>query len=201
VEVAGRNGDLHFDNGRFANVDLTFTAYFMDLDEFNNFRDKLVSQTGYQRLEDSHHPDEFRQAVLSGGLEPDVLGEGLTYVQTEITFTAKPQRFLKSGERLLTLSTETTLIQNPTNCKSNPLIRVYGYGILTVDGISISISTHSKEYVVIDCDIMDCYANDGSNMNAYFIGEYPVFPAGNFTFQINSSTISKVEIIPRWWRL
>jgi phage-related protein len=132
VEVPGRNGDVHFDNGRYSNVELNFTAYFMDVEEFNDFRDKMVAMIGYQRLEDSHHPDEYRMAVLTGGIEPEVLGEGLTYVQVDLTFTAKPQRFLKSGDNPITFNltpgvvVDNLLFNNPTQYTSLPLIRVYG---------------------------------------------------------------------------
>lgn len=198
TEVDGRNGVLHFDKGRYANTDLKFDIFFMDLNEYVDFKDKISSLTGYQRLEDSHHQDEFRYAVLSGGLEPEVGGEGLTYCSLELNFTAKPQRYLKNGEQYTTL-TNSGAIYNPTSYEAKPELIVYGYGTITVNDISMTISQHSHEKLIIDCDLMDCYYDD-INMNQFVSGDFPVLNGGNNPITIDS-TITRIDILPRWWRL
>lgn len=99
VSVPGRNGDLALDNGRYENIEVTYPANIPT--DFGNkleaFRAALCRQRGYQRLEDSYHPDEYRLGVFGSGMDPDVipLNRGGDF---KLAFTCKPQRFLKSGE-------------------------------------------------------------------------------------------------------
>lgn len=101
VAVPGRNGDLIIDNGRYNNLTLTYKAFIVK--EFQNrmsgFRAAMMKQTGYQRLEDSYHPDEFRLASFAGGISPDNMGPFNRNGEFDLVFNCKPQRFLKSGEQ------------------------------------------------------------------------------------------------------
>ena len=110
-EVPGRNGALVVDHNSYKNVDITAeiviprrngTADF--LERFDNLRTSLLTQRGYQRLEDSLYPDEYRMACIK-----DVTyakGNPYSGVAT-VTFDAMPQRYLTSGETAaLTLSSD-----------------------------------------------------------------------------------------------
>jgi phage-related protein len=198
VEVDGRNGVLHLDKERYANTDLKFDIFFPNLDDYSDWKNKIMPLTGYQRLEDSHHPDEFRYAVLTGGLEPTVAGEGLTYCSVELNFSAKPQRFLKTGEQYTTL-TQSGAIFNPTAYDAKPQLIVYGYGTIQVNDISMTIDSHSHDYLLVDSDLMDCYVDD-INMNQFVSGDFPVLHSGDNPIIIDS-TITRIDILPRWWRL
>lgn len=104
IEVPGRNGDLSIDNGRYKNIEVTYPANIprQFAAKFGNFRADISRKRGYQRLEDTYHPDEYRQGVLVEGLNPDVtaLNRG---GQFDLKFNCKPQRFLKSGDMPITL--------------------------------------------------------------------------------------------------
>lgn len=99
IEVPGRNGDLSIDNGRYKNIEVTYPANIprQFAAKFDQFRAAISRKRGYQRLEDTYHPDEYRQGVLVEGLDPDVtaLNRG---GQFNLRFNCKPQRFLKSGD-------------------------------------------------------------------------------------------------------
>ena len=108
IEIPGRNGDFSLDKGRFKNITVTYPVfnYETNLADFrtrlSDFRNALKSKIGYQRLEDTFHPDEFRMATFIDvfGVQPVMCNTASTI---ELTFNCKPQRFLKSGETAQTV--------------------------------------------------------------------------------------------------
>ena len=63
-EVPGRNGAILFDMGNYKNMPLKYPAFIIKglptrIRDFLNF---AGAQIGYQRLEDTYHPYEFRMA-------------------------------------------------------------------------------------------------------------------------------------------
>ena len=107
VSIPGRNGDLALDKGRFENVEGTYKAGLFGVDEIDfakaisDFRNFLCSRKGYVRLEDDYNPDEYRMAVYKDGLDVDA--KQLKAGEFDIVFDCKPQRWLKSGEEVVTI--------------------------------------------------------------------------------------------------
>lgn len=99
VAVPGRNGELVVDNGRWRNIEVSYPANIpRDFDQrMTEFRSAMCRQRGYQRLEDTYHPDEYRMGAFVMGIEPETipLNRGGDF---NLVFNCKPQRFLKSGE-------------------------------------------------------------------------------------------------------
>ena len=97
VEVAGRNGSLYIDQGRYEDVPHTYHIVALTKDAGSNLINALASKIGYYRLEDSFNPTEYYSAVFTPTVEPKI--SSTRDVNTfKITFTRKPQRWLKSGE-------------------------------------------------------------------------------------------------------
>ena len=152
VDIPGRNGSYALDQGRFSNIEVTYNGGMVD-DDVANFADKmsafrnwLCSKKGYIRLEDEYNPDEYRMAVYKSGLEVD--HEGLLTGEFDITFACKPQRWLKSGETAIDVTSGDT-ITNPTLFDSSPLLAVEGYGHITINGEDVEIYTTSIGDVVL----------------------------------------------------
>lgn len=106
IEVPGRNGELHIDNGRWRNIDVTYNNCVIERDfteQFGDFRAYCARQRGYQRLEDTFHPDEYRLADMMQGIKVSSVGTRYNSGKFDLTFNCKPQRFLKSGEEPITL--------------------------------------------------------------------------------------------------
>ena len=200
IEIPGRSGSLFIDNKRFKNTEHSYDAWIGE-DLENNLtalRAFLLSSTGYCRLEDTYHPDEFCKAIFKGPLDVEtILLEAGVFT---LTFTRMPQRFLKSGEIEVEL-TATDTIKNPTLYASKPLVRVYGYGDIVVNGYSITIAQNDLPYIDIDSEVVDCYCYQ-SNANSYVTMNsvnYPVLSPGSNLITISSPTITKLVITPRWW--
>lgn len=201
ISVSGRNGDLLLDNGRYENIEVTYPAFIVKGFDVNieGMRDWLMSSVGYHRLEDTYHPDEYRIGRYKGGIDVSVKA-GMRAGGFNLTFDCKPQRFLKSGEKFITVADGDVLI-NPSSMKALPIIRVYGAGTLGVGSETVTISAHSSAYMDIDCDLMDAHCGS-ANLNSYLSlssGEFPSLD-GKSGIDIGAG-ITKVEIMPRWWRL
>lgn len=197
THVNGMDGDLHFYYGSHQNVSITYLCIISR--DFKNryaaFRSWICSLRGYKKLEDFVYPDEFRMAILeeinpkSSSKDPNGF---------DVTFSCKPQRFLKSGEDILTY-TSSGKIRNPTLFDAKPLIRVYGTGQLEVGGETITISSNDG-YTDIDCELQDAYHEaDNRNENiALSNGEFPKIHPGDSGIKLASGM--KAEIKGRWFR-
>ncbi len=212
VSIPGRNGDLLFDNGRYRNCERQYVIYVtMDstLPESatNNgiyFANRLIAalqrQTGYQRLEDDYDADVYMMAYLSKS--PDVVSWRGDDVTLTVTFTRKPQKFLKSGETRVSYSNGDALV-NQTNFIALPLVRVYGTGSGTVSIGSETIQVSNiSSYIDIDCESQNAYKgtqNQNSKINLVSGDFFALMPNSNgISF---TGDITKVDITARWWTL
>ena len=206
VSIPGRNGDLVIDRGRYKNIQVTYPVSICE-----NFaayaeaaRSWLLYPCGYCRLEDDYDPDHFRMALYKGPLSftPGFLNQT---GEASIAFDCKPQRFLKAGEREITLN-GAALLRNPTGFPALPLITVYGSGtgqlqvgdyaiqVLKLDG-PLTLDSEMEEAYALPLTADTQYRND-----CISAPDFPVLGPG--TSRISwSGGITKIEIIPRWWTL
>lgn len=203
ISIPGKNGAIPLDQGRFENISVKYPAgaFGKTQSEFASnimkFRNVLASRYRYVRLSDDYNTDEFRLGMYRSGLEtkPVLMSRAGEF---DIVFDCKPQRFLTSGETVVT-KTSSGSISNPTNFDAQPLLVVTGTGTLTVNGVQITIS---KTPTTIDCESMEAY-NGTTSRNGDIVltpNEFPVLSPGSNTITL-SAGITKVEITPRWWRI
>lgn len=105
LNIPGRNGDLLGFGSKLENVEITYRAFIYTNFDANiaALRSFLLSHVGYFKLTDSYHPDEYRLAYYKGPFVPDVTannGAG----SFDLVFTCKPQRFLDSGEEVVSIT-------------------------------------------------------------------------------------------------
>ena len=158
----------------------------------------LMSSRGYCRLEDSYEPDCYRMASYAGPF--DAANWMNLYGRATIEFDCMPQRWLKSGETPVSITSGQTL-QNDWQ-PALPLIQLTGTGDgeLTVGGSTITIAG-VEGGLTIDSDTQNAY--DGTtNKNSIITvsGGFPVLAFGE-TIVAFSGGITAVQITPRWWRL
>lgn len=146
IEIPGRNGAYMLDRGRFHNVTVTYPAgmFARDGEDFadgiRKLRNALASRRGYCKLIDEYNPLEYRMAVYRGGLEvePAAINGDNKAAQFEIQFDCKPQRFCIDGEQPVKV-VDGGVIDNPTLFESRPLLQVWGYGEIGINGETITI--------------------------------------------------------------
>lgn len=142
ISIPGRNGAFWQGHGRFENIEVTYHCVVGEstkpdfVDAMSDVRSWLCSPVGYCRLEDDYNPNEYRMAVYKSGLETDE--PFVTGAEFDIVFDCKPQRFLKSGETAVSVTSGDT-VTNPTRFEAKPMIEVVGYGNIGINGDSIVV--------------------------------------------------------------
>lgn len=142
ISIPGRDGEYAMDNGRFNNIQIKYIcALGADTQtDFNtaisDLRNWLASRKGYKRLEDEINTGEYRMAVFKDGLEVPTLNKKTGTF--DVVFDCKPQRFLNSGETAVSVASGGA-ITNPTLFDAKPLLQVWGYGGISINGETISI--------------------------------------------------------------
>lgn len=210
VEVPGKNGTIFLYDGNYRNIDVTYNAWIGKIDgehevdlNLRKLRSFLMSREGYVRIEDTYHPDEFRFGAYNEAIDPNV-HESLQAVEFEMTFTCKPQRFIKKFYDVPVEITESGYkFYNETYFVSKPLARVYGIGRVTINGTPITINSANK-YTDIDCELQEAYRNTlATNCNSKITlsnAKFPYLSPGNNTIAFDSG-ITKVELYPRLFNL
>ena len=201
VMIPGRNGNLNLDNKRFNNFTLVENLYIrkditQNADALRQFL--AAHSTTYYPIEEDFTPEIFRMARYSGAFTVETFDHvGGAF---SIEFDCKPQRFLKSGTVMQEITSGSAL-NNPTAFASQPLIRIYGNGTLTIGTQTVTVTGNSNAYVDVDSEIMDCfYGTTNLNSKVALSGhEFPVLEPG--ANAITYTDITKVEITPRWYMI
>ena len=203
VEIPGRNGAYALDKGTFNNIEVTYPAgIFADTEAdfaqaVSDLRNFLCSRVGYVRLEDDYNPNEYRLAIYKSGL--DVEHDFLIAGEFELVFECKPQRFLKSGETAISVTSGNS-ITNPTLFDARPQLQLWGAGNIYInnqriylDGgapignIEVSDDIYEHRIKTKEITIDDTYANVGDVLSCRGV----IFDNDLF---VDSGTISNVSI-------
>lgn len=225
-DIPGVNGSRPGSSERLKNIVVTYPCFIFTQfkENLTRLRSFLLSRRGLVRIADTYHDDEFRLGMALGPIDPDVNRKNDSG-EFNLQFTCLPQRWLVSGEVVQTLEVEdkafgaSLTIDNPTYFDSQPLLHIFG------DGGRVYVSklnaAHPTEIVIdseltvtdffVDCQTMAIYSGD-ENLSAsvgferYDKGwlrgvDAPVLVSGQNSVGVNpGGNISKVEIMPRWWR-
>lgn len=162
VSVPGRNGDLIIDNGRWKNKQVTYPAFFPYNfpEKMEAFRAAICRKLGYQRLEDSYHPDEYRMAEFVNGITPTNMAAYNKSGDFRLTFNCKPQRFLKSGDEPIQFI-PPIIFAGEMSCGYIP---VNGSVTYTMHGgseeLMVQIHTYDAQGTIREISTEYCYSGD-----------------------------------------
>ena len=195
-----------------------------------SLRSELASKSNYKRLTDTYHPDEFRLGIYRSGLEvdPKVYNRAGGFT---IKFDCKPQRFLVSGEDSHvytgngTITNPTLFASSPIiKVTGNGSVAIGDYLFAVRDNNStIIIDTEIMDSYVPAAEVY-YLTDENDNIITNEIGIeievangniYPLNMNSKVEFAnsvipkiepgevriLKSSTITRLEIIPRWWRI
>lgn len=180
-EIPGRNGEYALDKGRFKNITLEYPAGAFDstqsdfADKISDLRNELASRKGYKRLEDEYNPDEYRMAIFKDGFSVDPKHYSRAG-EFNITFNCKPQRYLKSGETPIDVTSGDT-VTNPTLFESQPLLEIKGSGDIDFNGSKITVyssalgdiglTATASKYLTLST--YNCYIHDDETIGTEFL--------------------------------
>lgn len=202
--VPGRNGVILFQEDAWEDVPRPYKVWLAEdandtlVEKVDAFEAWINSKKGYTRLEDNFEPDIYRLAYYSGG---DGFSNELTqYGEAVLTFTCRPERFLKTGETAVTV-TNGSVLANPTKYVSMPLIHIEATNqtiTVTINGKTITATV--ADYINIDCERQDAYRLVAENKNTSISGSFPTIAPGNNAVTI-TGTATLVTITPRYYTI
>lgn len=205
--IPGRDGDLLLPNGRFPNVQVTYSV-FLPAKTLAQLQEKITAVKAwlytepdrYHELRDSYDTGTFRRAVINNALDiEDQLNKIGVFT---VSFSCMPFKYLDSGQETITLTNSSTTLMNPTAFAAKPLLRVNGSG----EGrISIQNSggnmhwdiTDIDGYVEIDSEQMNCYKGVEPKNDCVEGNGFPILRPGANKI-IFAGDITSVTITPRW---
>lgn len=211
-EIPGRNGSVIEQLDAWEDITISYQIWFAD--EYFKIADAqkqaraivswLYSQKGYCRLEDDFEPEYFRVGYFCGPI--DIETDLCRYGSATINFVCRPERFLKSGEEIISLLPNgPRTVSNPTAFTAKPLIHIEVSTAGQVGGLvgTGNILLDVTDYLNVDCETQDVYRQSAENRNNKFTGTMPTFVGGANTVNLRdlAGDISKIEITPRWWTL
>ena len=195
VSVPGRNGDVVIDNGRYNNIDVSYTCYCKDLSANMKAIKQWLCRPGYFKLTDSYDPLYFRYAAFASKLKVDEMLKNVG--KTELVFNCKPFRYSIVGQTKQALIASGT-VTNPESFPSLPYIKITGSGAVTLTiGAKAYSFTSVPTYLEIDSELMSCYKGGTLYNNRIGFTEFPVLQPGNNSVSWTGS-VTKIEIIPNW---
>ena len=201
VQVPGKTGDLHFDNGRYSNITRTYKCVCMDNPRKNipAFVSAILTLKGYQRIEDTLNDEYYKMGEFTGNVTP-AFTKTKDAARFDISFDCKPQKWLKIGEIQRTLSTGSNTIINPTYYDAYPLLEITGNGNIGIGSNTITI-TGSTDTIILDLDLGDAYSKTAhANRNSLVSWTAkPSVKSGQSGITVASGMTAKIT--PRWWTL
>lgn len=200
-DIPGKDEQIILDNGKFKNTSLKFNIslvpllYKFDVQETVYQIKKWLKMGSYQKLETPYEPYGYRLAYIKS--ISDFTYKTNDVVSFKVEFSCKPYLFLYEGQRVITQTSKSFIIKNPTEITSKPYMKIYGNGDITIKVINKSCKVEKVvDFVEIDSEIMDCYKNN-SNLNVNFSGNFPEFVSGENQITVTGE-ISQIDIIARW---
>ena len=209
VQIAGRSGDLHIDEGAFNNRAGVVACYALDSTYTSNAPTAnvtgkmdavlafLFGTPGYRKLQTSDDTGHYWYARVSNGGE---ISARLGLLNPfSIEFDCKPFRYVVGGETIVDNVTSLTEFVNPTGFNAYPLLYITatGAGAISNDGGQINILDDTHGEIIIDCEDWRAYKSSGTAVDYMIQADaFPYLRPGSDGFTITGNIIVKVS--PRY---
>lgn len=200
VSVPGKSGDVHFDNGRYMNKEIVYKCACMKdaKNQVPALCAAIIAKSGYLRIEDSINSDYYKMGEYAGKTVPN-FGTFKRAARFDLAFDCKPQKWLKIGEKQITVGSTDKII-NPTGFPAYPLLEVTGNGVIGIGGRTLTVA-NNPGVLMFDCEIGDAYSKTAhANYNQYIQQDteerYSLAPGDN---NITVASGMTLKLTPRWW--
>lgn len=210
--VPGRSRDIHYDNGRFQNIDRVYKLYARSQgsvsaeDMVRAFCAELIQLKGYQRITDSIHTDYFKLGEFRGEVQPR-FSRFMDGVRFDLVFDCDARKYLLSGETQTTITNtgsstwQSKTLVNPGTLPAKPLLEFSSFTSSNCGIVKGSYQLTVNQYsgtLVYDMELGDAYDKTSkANLNSYVTerNSYELSPGSN-TFSVKLG--ATVKITPRW---
>lgn len=188
IKVAGKNGNMHIDNGTYNSITRTIVCVATDLEKINDII-SFLKPIG--TIELSTHEGIYRNYVINNQvpfskylsylrefpiqLELSPIGYSIT--ETVVTKTTTPGTFTVGG-----------------TIGVSPILEIKGSGEVTVtlNGKVFTLSNCDSTAYIVDCDLMNV-TKSSVQKNDEFTGNFPELIVGTNTISWTGS-VSEVKI-------
>lgn len=188
--IPGRSGHLTIIDNAFESEVKSVEFHLIDTSP------NVIKQwlTGSGKVIFGNDEDRFYKARIVNKID---LEKMITILHKGIAlFDCQPFGYFNEGENYISID-KTTSIYNPGTYKSEPYIKIYGTGDLTIRINDNSIQLKEVEdYIELDTEIMECFKGT-EPLNNKMVGEFPYFISGENKITWDGN-VSKIEIKGRW---
>lgn len=195
IELVGRSGTLTRKLGTYNDKVITCNFTLLSKDGLPRRIDNITSWLNYvsdNTLKLSYDADRVYK-VKAVKISENIQEMLSFYGKFEVSFLCEAFKYPVS-ENIITKTTTSFTIANNGTVKSEPYLKIYGTGdiTLTVNSKSCTL-TGVADYIELDCHDLVCYKGT-SNLMPIMSGEFPIFEIGNNSISL-TGTITQVDIL------
>ncbi|MCI8704995.1 MAG: hypothetical protein HFE60_12160 [Anaerotignum sp.] len=193
VEIAGRNGSLHVDEGTYASYGRTMECALINRRRLDEVAAWLV---GSGKMIFSSEPDKAYDVMISNKIS--IAQMMRTFQKFQVTMDTQP--FKRSvnpfGDTLELVKPQT--VYNKGTVYAQPKITVYGSGSITLDinGTVFPLSGVDG-HITVDSGNMEVYRGSESQNSRFGGAEFPRLEAGRNAVSWTGN-VEKLVIEPEW---
>lgn len=185
IEVSGRNGAFHIDNGTYKTKKYKIKCVLKE----NTYLDQIkLLFEGTGKLELSTELGREYTATIQNQID---FSKYLTYLR-EFTLNFELDPISCSKTETAKTITENTSFVGGGNCNVNPKITIVGTGTVTLNNIPIVVT---ETGITIDCELMNCTKNNlNKNDKVNIDTDFPCIKPGTNTISLGEG-ITSVSIV------
>lgn len=189
IQIDGRNGNLHIDNGTYESKNITIECVVLSTDHISDIKGWL---TGIGTISFSNEPDIEYDCVVKNQIS---LEKYLTHLKE---FPLQLELSPIGHSATQTLVTKTTFPATFTvdgTIGVAPILEIKGSGdaTITLNGIAFTLSDLSSTAYIVDCNLMNVTKNFVQS-NDKFTGSFPNLIIGSNSLSV-VGTVTEIKII------
>ena len=193
IEIAGRNGSLHTDEGTYNSYDRTMECALKRREKLDEVAAWLV---GSGEMIFSTEPDKVYQVMISNQVSISQMMR--MFQKFMVTMDTQPFKYSVNAFNDALELKAPTKIKGKGAVYAEPIIMVYGSG-------DITLNINDKNYplydvdgsITIDSEMMEVFKGNTNQNSKYGAVEFPRLEVGENNISWTGN-VEKVEIHPKW---
>lgn len=198
IETPGRNSSVRYDEKTYEDITLLIECGLKSIGDLINQTDEIKAwlfNTGESDLIFSFAPNKKYIAQVVNAID---FTQAFKYTSRfPIVFNCRPFKYASHNQEV-TITNPTTFMNNPGSIESEPILKVYGEGDITLkinDNEINLIDIRGK--IILNSTLEDCYNDAFENLNHKMVGIFPLLKVGQNQIQFTGN-VNKLEILPNW---
>ena len=177
IQISGRNGNIHIDNGTYKAINYTINCVMSDPTKIDNIKKTF---NGTAKLVLSKYSDRYFIATIKNQVSFD---KYLNVLQEfPLQFELQPIA-LANNLTETTISASTSNLSVGGNVEIKPIIIVNGIGQVTINSVTIETL---ETGITIDCDLMNCTKNNLNVNDKVVLDKFPSLISGTNTIVLGN---------------